>query len=72
MPEERPDEEIYRAQVRAVMCFSMSMCLSIWHKGRIPRLTEHETQKSVAMGRLSLQCYGTLASAALGDEKLLY
>ena len=46
MPEERPDEETYRAQATAVMCFSMSMCLSIWHKGGTPRLSEHETKKT--------------------------
>lgn len=72
MPEERSDEDVYRAQVRATMCFAMSCCLSIWYKGSVSRLKENEKTKSVEMGRLFLRCYRALAADAQASQELLW
>ena len=59
LPEARPAADLYQAQLRATMCFSMSACLSIWHRGGRPVLQEAEK-----VLRLHLQTYGALASDA--------
>ena len=54
------------------MCWCLSACLSIWSKGKKPKLSQQEKEKSVWLGRSHLVCYAALAAGALAQHQLLY
>ncbi|CAK9025019.1 unnamed protein product [Durusdinium trenchii] len=72
LPADRPASDIYHSQLRASMCWCLSACLSIWSKGKKPKLSQQEKEKSVWLGRSHLVCYAALAAGALAQHQLLY